>query len=80
MGTLMTSAGSPLNVLEMKPEVSAFAAEKPTRGISAHFMNVEFHVNMSKPEAFLMQKYNKRRALPFQYTQFIKFRSNQPIR
>jgi hypothetical protein len=35
---------------------------------------------MTQPELFAMAKYDKRRDLPFRYTQFIKFKSNRPVR
>jgi hypothetical protein len=69
----------PLNVLEIKEETSSFAHSNPQRGISAHFMNVEFTLNELDSRQFSFQKYNKRRSLPFQYTQYIKFRSNRAV-
>jgi len=70
----------PLHVLEIKPEVEKFAEDDPLRGISAHFMNVQVDINMNAAADFLIKKFDKRRALPFKYTQFIKFHSNRPVR
>jgi len=70
----------PLHILEIKTEVSAFDANDPSRGISAHFMNVQFDLNTSRPNQFIMRKFDKRKNLPFKYTQFIKFHSNRPVR
>ena len=69
----------PLNVLEIKEETSSFAQNSPQLGISAHFMNAEFILNEHNPELFIYKKYDKRRNLPFDYTQCVKFRSNRPI-
>jgi hypothetical protein len=52
----------------------------PQKGVVAHFMNVEVAVNERHPELYTFQKFDKRRALPFQYTQYIKFSSNRPVR
>ncbi|KAG0568196.1 hypothetical protein KC19_6G001700 [Ceratodon purpureus] len=70
----------PLHILEIKTEVSKFGATDPTQGISAHFMNVQFDLHETDPKNFVMRKYDKRRNLPFKYTQFIKFQSNRPVR
>lgn len=70
----------PLHLLEIKTEIEHFAPDDPSRGISAHFMNLHIHINVNEPAYFVLQKYDKRRSLPFQYTQFIKFHSNRPIR
>jgi hypothetical protein len=43
-------------------------------------MNVEFSAHETFPENYTYCKYDKRRALPFQYTQYIKFRSNRPVK
>ena len=37
-------------------------------------------LNPEDPTGFIIKKYDKRRALPFKYTQFIKFHSNRPVR
>lgn len=70
----------PLDVLEIKHEVEEFSPTEPDRGIKAHFMNVQFTVDLSKPDNFNMRKFDKRRKLPFKYTQFIKFQSNRPVK
>lgn len=67
-------------MLEIKPEIEKFDKLEPLRGISAHFMNLQFDLNLGNPSGFMIRKYNKRRDLPFAYTQFIKFKSNRPVR
>jgi hypothetical protein len=70
----------PLNILDIKEKTVAFSLSDPQRGLVAHFMNVEIFAHETIPEAYMFQKYDKRRALPFQYTQYIKFSSNRPVR
>jgi len=70
----------PLNVLEIKCEVSKFSEQDPLKGIHANFMNFEIKVSEDEPSAYRVCKYDKRRALPFSYTQYIKFQSNRPIK
>jgi hypothetical protein len=70
----------PLNVLEIKEETMAFSQTDSTKGILINFMNVEIAVNESAPELYTFRKYDKRRALPFIYTQYIKFKSNRNVR
>jgi hypothetical protein len=69
----------PLNVLEIKEETTSFSQSTPDKGISAHFMNAEFILNEQNPEQYIFRKYDKRRGLPFEYTQYIKFRSNRAV-
>jgi hypothetical protein len=69
----------PLNVLEIKEETTSFSQSTPEKGISAHFMNVEFILNEGDPHLFKFRKFDKCRDLPFAYTQYIKFRSNRPV-
>jgi hypothetical protein len=69
----------PLNVLEIKEETTSFSQSTPDKGISAHFMNAEFILNKQNPEQYVFRKYDKRRGLPFEYTQYIKFRSNRAV-
>jgi hypothetical protein len=69
----------PLNILEIKTEITAYAPDDPTRGVAANFMNLQIHLDLGHPGTFAMRKYDKRRDLPFSYTQFIKFQSNRPI-
>jgi hypothetical protein len=66
----------PLNILEIKEETFGFSKSDPQKGVIAHFMNVEIFVNEIHPDTYTFQKFDKRRALPFQYTQYIKFNSN----
>ena len=54
--------------------------ENPERGMSVHFMNVEINVNPALPNAYKFRKYDKRRALPFKYTQYIKYKSNRSVK
>lgn len=70
----------PLNVLEIKEETSTFDPHDLQRGLSAHFMNVEISVNTENNELYTFKKYDKKRVLPFNYTQYIKFKSNRCVR
>lgn len=70
----------PLDVLQIKCEVSKYAEHDPTRGTQAHFMNMEIQVSELELGAYSTRKFDKRRALPFAYTQYIRFRSNRPIK
>jgi len=63
----------PLNVLEIKSEVSKYAEQEPHRGIQASFMNMEIIISETDPSAYSICKYDKRRKLPFAYAQYIKF-------
>ena len=69
----------PLNVLEIKEETTSFSLENPGKGICAHFMNMELQVNEANPSLFSFKKFDKRRSLPFAYTQYIKFHSNRTV-
>ena len=42
-------------------------------------MNTEFHLNKSEPRLFSFCKFDKKFKLPFVYTQYIKFHSNEAI-
>lgn len=70
----------PLDILEIKTEVQRYADNDPSRGISAHFMNAQVVIKSDNSGQYMLSKYDKRRALPFPYTQFIKFASNRPIK
>ena len=70
----------PLNVLEIKPEVSQFLQSLPSRGIKAHFMNLEITLSDEQNGQFVTCKFDKRRDLPFAYTQYIMFYANRPIK
>ena len=70
----------PLHILEIKTEVSNFSMVNPGYGINAHFMNVLVTISNEESGAFTLQKYDKRRDLPFTYTQYIKFNSNRPVK
>ena len=70
----------PLNVLEIKSEVCRYSTIDPLRGLQANFMNIELSITENEPSQYTLRKYDKRRSLPFQYTQYIKFKSNRPIK
>jgi len=72
----------PLYILEIKCEVAKYATDDPERGIQAHFMNLDIMIYSSESQTsnFNFCKYDKRRDLPFAYTQYIKFWSNRPIK
>ena len=70
----------PLDIIEIKTEVSQFSTKNPQCGIIAHFMNVLLTVTNEDAGIFILQKYDKRRELPFTYSQYIKFRSNRPVK
>jgi hypothetical protein len=69
----------PLDVLEIKEETIAFSLTVPGKGILAHFMNAEFQANEELPTLFSFRKFDKRRNLPFAYTQYIKFHYNRAV-
>ena len=70
----------PLDIIEIKTEVSQFSEYFPQAGIKAHFMNALISITDERSGMFVMQKFDKRRELPFKYSQFIKFKSNRPIK
>jgi len=70
----------PLDVLEIKVEVSRFSSTEPSRGIMTNFMNIEIAIMDVQSGAYRIQKYDKRRELPFTYTQYIRFNSNRLIK
>ena len=59
---------------------SQLSIKCPQSGIKAHFMNVLLTVTNEDDGMFIMQKDDKRRELPFNYSQFIKFKSNRPVK
>ena len=63
----------PLHVLEIKEETTGFSPKTPSKGILAHFMNMELQVNELNPLLFSFRKFDKRRSLTFAYKQYIKF-------
>ena len=69
-----------MDILEIKTEVSQFSTKYPQCGIIAHFMNVLVTITNEDSGIYIMQKYDKRRELPFNYSQYIKFRSNRPVK
>jgi len=70
----------PLNVLEIKNEVSQYSVGNPSRGIAANFMNIQISITDDQSMTYCTKKFDKRRSLPFAYTQYIKFKSNRPIK
>ena len=70
----------PLHILDIKQEVSKFSRLNPSHGVKAHFMNVLVNVSDEISGTFTIQKFDKRRDLPFAYTQYIKFLSNRPVK
>lgn len=70
----------PLHILEIKTEVSCFSKINPTHGIVAHFMNALLSIYNEENGLYTLQKFDKRRDLPFSYTQYIKFSSNRPMK
>ena len=63
-------------VFKIKCEVSKFSKLNLLRGIQASFMNIEISIFEASLEAYGLCKYEKWRALPILYTQYIKFKSN----
>ena len=55
----------PLDIIEIKTEVSQFSINHPQHGIKAHFMNVLVTVTDEISGMYILQKYDKRRELPF---------------
>ena len=55
----------PLDVLEIKIEVSKFSDTDPSCGILANFMNIEISIMDDQSKQYKIQNYNKRRELPF---------------
>jgi len=70
----------PLNVLEIKCEVVQYSKANPKQGILANFMNLQIQLSEEQPNKYCIRKYNKRREFPFDFTQYIKFTSNHPIK
>ena len=58
----------PLDVLDIKPEVAELSKNDPSRGITTHFMNHEITLSDDHPEEYETSKFDKRRALPFEYS------------
>ena len=72
----------PLHVLEIKSEISRFSEDNPRRGLEAHFMNlnVSIYGHTESTPNYLLCKFDKRRELPFSFTQYIVFNSNRPVK
>ena len=69
----------PLDIVEIKIEVDRFSTHFLRRGTSAYFMNMQITIFYEKDGLFRTHKFDKRRNLPFQYAQFLQFRSNQSV-
>lgn len=69
----------PLGIVEIKSEIDRFSAMFPQRGTSAHFMNMQISIINEVEGVFRTHKFDKRRNLPFQYAQFLQFRSNRSV-
>ena len=70
----------PLDIIEIKTEVSQFSQISPKHGTLAHFMNVLIHVDEETSGKYIMRKFDKQRELPIKYTQFMMFKSNKPVK
>ena len=69
----------PLGIVEIKSEIDRFSTMFPQRGTSAHFMNMQICVTNEVDGMFRTYKFDKRRNLPFKYSQFLQFRSNRSV-
>jgi len=72
----------PLTVLEIKCEVTKYVENNPEIGIHAHCMNLDISIHDLETQLcnYRLIKFDKRRNLPFAFTQYIKFHSNRPVR
>lgn len=69
----------PLDIVEIKSEIDKFSATFPLRGTSAHFMNMQISIVNEVDGVFRTHKFDKRRNLPFRYSQFLQFKSNRSV-
>ena len=69
----------PLDIIEIKLELSQFSKTSPQFGVKAH-MNVLISITDEQEGKFLMHKFYKCRDLPFKYSQFIKFKLNRHVK
>lgn len=69
----------PLGIVEIKSEIDRFSVAFPQRGTSAHFMNMQISIINEVDGVFRTHKFDKRRNLPFEYSQFLQFRSNRSV-
>ena len=65
----------PLGIVEIKSEIDRFSTLFPQRGTNAHFMNIQISIINEVEGVFRTHKFDKRRNLPFQYSQFLQFKS-----
>jgi hypothetical protein len=69
----------PLGIVEIKSEIDRFSVVFPQRGTSAHFMNMQISIINEVDGIYRTQKIDKRRNLPFEYSQFLQFKSNRSV-
>lgn len=69
----------PLGIVEIKSEIDRFSTIFPQRGTSAHFMNIQISIINEVEGVFRTHKFDKRKNLPFQYSQFLEFKSNRSV-
>lgn len=69
----------PLGIVEIKSEIDRFSTIFPQRGTSAHFMNIQISIINEIEGVFRTHKFDKRKNLPFQYSQFLEFKSNRSV-
>lgn len=70
----------PLDIVSMQPEFDSHAPDQPSIGLSGHFLNVYVSILDQLTGMYETTKFDKRRALPFPFQQYIQFKSNRPIR
>lgn len=69
----------PLNLVEIKLEMTTTLPDHPRWGIDAHFLSICMLVIDVTLGSFIIEKYDKRWSLPFKFQQYIRFLSNRPI-
>ncbi len=72
----------PLHILEIKCEITRYSGSEPKHGLEAHFMNLNVSIldlDNQRPN-YRLSKFDKRRDLPFQYSQYIMFQSNRLVK
>lgn len=66
----------PLGIVEIKTELDAHKANCPFSGIKGHFLNVQLEIVNTTTGEFTSSKFDKRRHLPFQFQQYIQYKTN----
>jgi hypothetical protein len=69
----------PLDIVEIKSEIDRFSTVFPQRGTSAHFLNMQISIINEENGIYRTHKFDKRRNLPFAYSQFLQFKSNRSV-